>query len=75
MALPGVWISRRLTSLAELLFSSEQKYSVATYAGSTGARSGCADLFHADKTEHMDEQETQYGFDITTIRRKMSGNS
>lgn len=33
MALPGVWISRRLTSLAELLFSSEQKCSVATYAG------------------------------------------
>lgn len=37
------------------------------------ARDG-AELFHADKTEHMDEQETQYGFDITTIRRKMSAN-
>lgn len=35
MALPGVWISRRLTSLAELLSSLEQKYSVATYAGSS----------------------------------------
>lgn len=33
IALPGVWISRRLTSLAELLFSLEQKYSVVAYAG------------------------------------------